>query len=63
MRPLPTDQLHGVIHTVTAKKEDLEKVADILGIHDKKDRARMLSSGTVHIVREAQEHELNRNKK
>jgi hypothetical protein len=52
MRPLPADKTHGVIHTVTAKPEDLGKIADALGIKGK-DRERMLRPGTIHIVREA----------
>jgi hypothetical protein len=61
MRPLPENKTHGIIHTVTAKPEDLGKIADTLGIHGK-DRERMMRPGTIHIVREANEHELNRNK-
>jgi hypothetical protein len=61
MRPLPENKTHGIIHTVTAKPEDLGKIADVLGIHGK-DRDRMLRPGTVHIVREAKETELNRHK-
>jgi hypothetical protein len=63
MRPLPANKLHGIVHTVTAKREDLEKVAHTLGIHDPKERERMLRPGKVHIIREAEEHELNRHKK
>jgi hypothetical protein len=54
MRPLPADKTHGIIHTVTAKPEVLGKIADALGIKDK-DRDRMLSPGTIHIVREAKD--------
>jgi hypothetical protein len=61
MRPLPENKMHGIVHTVTAKPEDLGKVADALGIHGK-DRERMMKPGTVHIVREATEKELNRHK-
>jgi hypothetical protein len=45
---------------VTAKSEDIEKVADILKIHGK-DRERMLT-GEIQIVREAAEHELKKAK-
>ncbi|MDR3529823.1 MAG: hypothetical protein P4L90_04580 [Rhodopila sp.] len=58
MRPLPTNKTHGIIHTVKAKKEDLDKVADILGIHGK-DRTR-LHTGEIHIVREAADNELRK---
>jgi hypothetical protein len=54
MRPLPENKTHGIIHTVTAKPEDLGKIADTLGIHGK-DRERLLRPGTIHIVREATE--------
>ncbi len=60
MRPLPNHKTHGIIHTVTAKSEDIEKVADILKIHGK-DRERMLT-GEIQIVREAAEHELRKTK-
>ena len=58
MRPLPHDKTHGIIHTVTAKPEDLKKIADALGIKDK-DRDRM-RPGEIHIVREAEDHELRK---
>lgn len=58
MRPLPTNKTHGIVHTVTASKEDLDKVADTLGITGK-DRER-LHTGQIHIVREASEDELKK---
>lgn len=61
MRPLPPNKTHGIIHTVTAKPEDLGKIADALGIHGK-DRERLVRPGKIHIVREASENELNRHK-
>jgi hypothetical protein len=54
MRPLPADKTHGIIHTVTAKPEELGKIADALGIKGK-DRDRMLRPGTIHIIREAKD--------
>jgi len=60
MRPLPAAKTHAIIHTVTAKQEDLDKIADALGIHGK-DRARM-RPGEIHIVREAGAHELKKDK-
>jgi hypothetical protein len=60
MKPLPADKTHAIIHTVTAKQEDLDKIADALGIHGK-DRTRM-RPGEIHIVREAAEHELRKAK-
>ena len=59
MRPLPPQKTHGIIHTVTAKQEDLHKIANTLGIHGK-DRERMLRPGTIHIVREAADTELKK---
>lgn len=60
MRPLPTDKTHAIIHTVTAKQEDLNRIADALGIQGK-DRSR-LRPGQIHIVREAEHAELRKEK-
>jgi hypothetical protein len=60
MRPLPANKTHAIIHTVKAKKEDLDKIADALGIHGK-DRTRM-RAGDIHIVREAEDNELRKAK-
>jgi hypothetical protein len=60
MRPLPPNKTHAIIHTVTAKQEDLGKIADALGIHGKeRDRMR---PGEIHIVREAADSELRKGK-
>ena len=58
MRPLPPDKTHGIIHTVVAKHEDLDKIADALGIKGN-DRKR-LRAGEIHIVREAKDTELKK---
>ncbi len=60
MRPLPPNKTHAIIHTVTAKQEDLDKIADALGIHGKA-RERM-RPGELHIVREAADHEVSKSK-
>jgi hypothetical protein len=58
MRPLPANKTHGIIHTVTAKPEDLDKIADALGIAAS-DRHR-LKAGEIHVVREAADHEIKK---
>jgi hypothetical protein len=58
MRPLPANKTHAIIHTVTAKPEDLGKIADALGIQGKaRDRMR---PGEIHIVREAADDEMRK---
>ena len=61
MRPLPP-KTHGIIHTVKVKKEDIEPLAKQLKIPDK-DKNRMREGDEIHIIREAEEHEINRNRK
>ncbi len=49
------------IHTVQVNKEQIDAIAKQLNISDK-DKSRIHPGDKVHIVREAQEKELNRNK-
>jgi predicted RNA-binding protein with RPS1 domain len=62
MRPLPNDKTHGVIHTVKVKKDQIDDLAKHLNIPDNV-KKRLRDGDEVHIVREADESELNRNKK
>lgn len=62
MRPLPQSKSHGIIHTVSVTPENLEKVADQLRI-PRQEVKRLRPGDQIHIVREAQESELNRTKK
>ena len=61
MRPLPSHKTHGVIHSVRVSKEHIDEIAKHLGIPD--NMKKWLGEGhEIHIVREANETELNRNK-
>ncbi len=63
MRPLnpPSSKTHGIIHTVRVSRENLEQVADQLGIPEQ--AKQWIQPGhQLHIVREADESELDRNK-
>ena len=62
MRPLPQSKNHGIIHTVSVTHENLERIADQLNI-PKHETKRLRAGDQIHLVREAQETELNRNKK
>ena len=59
MRPLPHDKTHGIIHSVTVKKEDLDKVAQSLNI-PASEKKRIRPGDTIHIVREAATHEIRK---
>jgi hypothetical protein len=61
MRELPPKKTHGIIHTVKAKGEDLDKIAEALGI-PAKDRKWMHGGHDIHIVREAASTDINKNK-
>ena len=59
MRPLPTGKLHGVVHSVQVKKEDVDALAKHLNIPD--DRKQWLKDGgQIHIVREAKPDEMSK---
>ena len=61
MRPLPSHKTHGVIHSVRVSKEHVDEIAKHLHIPD--NMKKWLGEGhEIHIVREANETELNRNK-
>ena len=60
MRPLPNSKTHGIIHTVRVRKDQVDEIAKQLNIPD--DVKKWLRDGEVHIVREADESELNRSK-
>ena len=60
MRPMPDNKTHGIIHTVRIKKEDVDEIAKHLKIPDT--MKKWLGDNEVHIIREAKESELNRNK-
>lgn len=61
MRPLPQDKTHGIIHSVRVRKDHVDQLAKDLGLSA--DEKRWLQEGEIHIVREAKESEINRNKK
>jgi hypothetical protein len=61
MRPLPQHKTHGVIHSVRVSKEHVDEIAKHLNIPDNMKKW-MAEGHEIHIVREAQEAELNRNK-
>jgi hypothetical protein len=61
MKPLPPHKTHGVIHSVRVRKEHVDEIAKHLGIPD--NMKKWLGEGhEIHIVREADEAELNRKK-
>lgn len=62
MRPLPPSKTHGIIHSVKVTQQDLGQIADQLKIPPG-ERKRLRPGDEIHIVREAHETELNRNKK
>ncbi len=62
MRPLPQSKTHGVVTSISVTRENLEQVAEQLKI-PKQNMKRLRPGDHLHIVREAQELELDRNAK
>jgi len=60
VRPLPQNKTHGIVHSVKVSKAQADEIAKILHIPD--NMKKWLESGEVHLVREAKESELNKNK-
>jgi hypothetical protein len=61
MRPLPQSKTHGIIHSVKVTPENLKEVADQLHI-PQQEMKRLRPGDQLHIVREAQDSEINKAK-